>query len=43
MYISFFDLFRKHVNGNDKSNIDGIFNSFDELKFSPAKNDNSFI
>ena len=40
---SFFDLFKRHIENRDNSDINSVFNSFDELKFTHAKNDNSFI
>jgi hypothetical protein len=40
---SFFDLFKRHIENKNESDVNGIFNSFDELKFTHAKNDNSFI
>jgi len=40
---SFFNLFKRHIDNDDNGDINGILNSFDNLKLSYAKNDNSFI
>jgi len=43
---NFFDLLKRHIDNSENSNendVDNIFNSFDAMKYSYAKNDNSFI
>lgn len=40
---SFFNLFKRHVENNDDNNIENVFNAFDQMNFSKANTDNSFI
>jgi hypothetical protein len=40
---SFFDLLKRNVENNENNDVDGLFSSFNDSKYTHAKIDNSFI